>query len=102
MTPFRQPQHSGSPKSECGRVCFDGPFESRPVTNRAIARPGERSNVTIAVRAARIIAVAQGCLGTAAAAVSDATLAPLRRVYSPPGPPGESPQGRVQVTPPYI
>jgi hypothetical protein len=34
-------------------------LRTRPVTDRTIARPGERSNVTITVRAARIIAVAQ-------------------------------------------
>ena len=39
--------------------CFDGAFEPRPVTDRAIARPGERSNVTITVCTARITAVAQ-------------------------------------------
>src|ERR1700675_7864 len=39
--------------------CFDVTFESRPVTDGAIARPGEWSKVTITVRAARIIAVAQ-------------------------------------------
>ena len=39
--------------------CFNGAFEPRPVTDRAIARPGEWSKVTITVSAARIIAVAQ-------------------------------------------
>jgi hypothetical protein len=39
--------------------CFDVAFESRPVTDGAIARPGEWSKVTITVSAARIIAVAQ-------------------------------------------
>jgi hypothetical protein len=35
-------------------------FESRPVTDRAIAWLGEWSKVTITIRAARIIAVAEG------------------------------------------
>src|SRR5579872_465586 len=58
--------------------CFDGAFEPRPVTDRAIPRPGERRNVTITVtRSPYDCRRPEGCLDTAAAAVTDATLAPL-------------------------
>jgi hypothetical protein len=78
-----------------------GPSNPDPL-HRAIARPGERSNVTITVRTARIIAVAQrmprhrGGGGKGRNSGSSST-----RLFSP-RPPGQPLQGRVQATPPYI
>src|SRR5260370_11538064 len=102
MTPFKQPQQSGSPKSECGRVVSMGPSNPDPLQTGQSRGPvnGATSPYPYAqpvkLPSPRGIPRHRGGGGNGRNFGSSST-----RLISP-WPPGQSVQGRVQATTPYI